>query len=322
MNATQEFRTVRRGFDPAQVEEHLTRITKLHTQAVDDAADKTVQIAQLEAELDQLRGRVEELQDQLAAAPTPATLDYSELGPRISQMLQLAEDEAAEIRATATAEADQLAEQTRQSAEQQRADADLYAQETRSRAEAEATRIIESARTESDDLLDHADREASARRREAEALYEQQRAAAAAAAADFEATLVARRESATEEFAAQMSAQEKSLEAAREELATAEAEAVRVREEAGTAARNELARAEQEAREVLDSARNHAERVRRDSERELAALASRRDAITDQLTNVRQMLATLGGSGALAALSEAVAEEPVAEEPATGSEDA
>jgi len=46
----------------------------------------------------------------------------------------------------------------------------------------------------------------------------------------------------------------------------------------------------------LDPPGAAAELVKRESERELSALAARRDSITEQLANVRQMLSTLGGS--------------------------
>jgi len=39
-----------------------------------------------------------------------------------------------------------------------------------------------------------------------------------------------------------------------------------------------------------------ADRIRSESDRELAAATQRRDAINAQLTNVRQMLATLSGT--------------------------
>ena len=67
---------------------------------------------------------------------------------------------------------------------------------------------------------------------------------------------------------------------------------------------------------MLESARASAERVKRESERELAALAARRDSITEQLANVRTMLATLGenslsmGAPAVAAQLEAAAVLP------------
>jgi len=76
-----------------------------------------------------------------------------------------------------------------------------------------------------------------------------------------------------------------------------------------------LAAAQRESAELLAEARAQADRTRRESERELASLSKRRDAITDQLRNVREMLSTLTG-GAVAADSEpAPAKEP-AKEPA------
>ncbi|MFZ0528912.1 MAG: hypothetical protein WAL91_00070, partial [Propionicimonas sp.] len=56
-----------------------------------------------------------------------------------------------------------------------------------------------------------------------------------------------------------------------------------------------LKAARDEAGQHVDAARLAAEKIRRESERELQAATARRDAITAQLTNVRQMLATLGG---------------------------
>ena len=145
-------------------------------------------------------------------------------------------------------------------------------------------------------MLDHADREASARRREAEAVFEQQRAAAGAAAAEFEATLAERRERATAEFATQMANHERALAVANDKLTEAQTEAARVLEEAHASAEEERERAASEAKSRLENARIAAERVKRESERELSALAARRDSITEQLANVRQMLSTLGGS--------------------------
>ncbi|HBX79892.1 MAG TPA: cellulose-binding protein, partial [Propionibacteriaceae bacterium] len=65
----------------------------------------------------------------------------------------------------------------------------------------------------------------------------------------------------------------------------------------------------EEAASLVEQARATADRIRRDSERELAAATSRRDAITAQLTNVRQMLGTLGGGAAAVQLAEAPVEK-------------
>jgi len=120
--------------------------------------------------------------------------------------------------------------------------------------------------------------------------------AAGAAAAEFEATLAERRERATAEFATQMANHERALAVANDKLTEAQTEAARVLEEAHASAEEERERAASEAKSRLENARIAAERVKRESERELSALAARRDSITEQLANVRQMLSTLGGS--------------------------
>ena len=58
--------------------------------------------------------------------------------------------------------------------------------------------------------------------------------------------------------------------------------------------------------------RAQADRTRRESERELASLSKRRDAITDQLRNVREMLSTLTGGAVATEPEPAAAEEPEA----------
>lgn len=57
-----------------------------------------------------------------------------------------------------------------------------------------------------------------------------------------------------------------------------------------------LAEAEERSTTMVADARATADRVRAESERELAAAAQRRDSINAQLSNVRQMLATLSGT--------------------------
>ena len=54
--------------------------------------------------------------------------------------------------------------------------------------------------------------------------------------------------------------------------------------------------ARESAAQIISEAKATAERIRSDSERELAAATQRRDSINSQLANVRQMLATLTGT--------------------------
>lgn len=321
------FNTVRRGYDPAQVDEALRRARQTHTGALQEAAEKTVEVTRLTAELeaartttDDLLARTRELEEHVAALETASTtpLTYADLGPRISSILTLAEEEAQEVLETARMEAEILVSDATSESERLRRSADNYSTETRDRADMEVTRALEKARREADDVLDHAEREASARRREAEAVYEEQRAQAAAAAAEFEKTLASRRDKAATEFSAQMANHERALMASSEKLTSTEEEAALLLRNARSDAEAERERANSEASQLLDNARIHAERVRRDSERELNALASRRDSITEQLTNVRQMLATLGGGAAAALAGVETVESPEPVEEASG----
>ncbi len=294
------FRTVMRGYEPGEVDRAIAELRKALDQSRAEGGDNSValtklrsQVAQLEEQANAYRLRLatlEQEQKDFTAVPS-----YADLGARIGKMLKLAEDEAKELVAKAQAEAEKLVTEAQAAADATRTAADRYSADITSKTDAESTHILEAAKRQSDEILDYADREAMARREEAEAVYEHQRARAAAAAADFEKTLAERRDRAAEEFAAQMQVNEQAIVRAQERQAALDAEADRTLAEAKTQADLHLKGAREEAGHHVDSARLTAEKIRRESERELQAATARRDAITAQLTNVRQMLATLGG---------------------------
>jgi hypothetical protein len=123
------------------------------------------------------------------------------------------------------------------------------------------------------------------------------RTQAATAAVEFETTLAASRDASTLEFAAEATAAE-------QQLATIwpQSEQTRVgteQSQQGAASRSEqqLEQAMSQAHMLVAEAKSRAERIRGDSERELAAV-TQRDSINAQLSNVRQMLAALGGVAA------------------------
>ncbi len=292
------FRTVMRGYDTSQVDRAVADLRRALDAARAESAERSVQATKLQATLDDLTGRVasyqarvRELEDERKHTPPPS---FAELGERIGSMLTLAQQEAEEMRDRARAEADTVLTESRDAAGRHTDGAHRQAADLTSKAQADATALVEGARRQADEILDQADREATARREEAEAVYEHQRARAAAAAADFEKTLADRRDKAAADFAAQMQANEQVLARAEERLAAFEAEADRLRQESRDQAESLLRSARDEASALVEQARGNAERVRRESQRELSAATARRDAITAQLHNVRQMLATLG----------------------------
>src|SRR5699024_721468 len=103
---------------------------------------------------------------------------------------------------------------------------------------------------------------------------------------------------------AQMAQQDQALAAAQERTDLLVREAEEDHRAKAAEANRLLENARTEAAALVTSAKEQAERVRRESERELAAATARRDSITAQLSNVRNMLATLGGGAALGSLGD------------------
>lgn len=306
-----QFRSVLRGYDPAQVERHLSELTKAATTARNEATDHTTVVTRLEAVRDQLRREVEEhaerasaLEDAQTKAGNPT---YAALGERIGSILTLADKEARELRTRAAAEAANQQELAKQNALATRRDADHYARQTREAADAEAARALDDARRQADSTLENADRQATVRREETEALFELARARSATEAVEFESTLAARKEASSTQFAAEVAAAEHQLAALRLQAEESRAESEQARQEAAARSAQELEQAKAHAGKLVAEAKVKADHIRSDSERELAAATQRRDSINVQLSRVRQMIATLGGAP--------IVEEPEPAEP-------
>jgi cell division septum initiation protein DivIVA len=277
------FKTVMRGYDPADVDRRIEELTTA--------------VNVLTQQRDGLAGRVQELHDAASSPAEPPS--YEHLGERVGKILSLAETEASELRDRAREAAEAHTTSVHHSATQVRDEADQHAARVRSEAEAAAARIEEEARKAADDHRDSAERDASVRLQEAEAVYEEQRARAAKAAADFETTLAGRRKAAEDEFTQKMADSQARLDEASELAERTRTDAEHTRAEASREATRLVDEARQEATRIVNDAKANAERVRADSERELNAASQRRDSINAQLSNVRQMLATLTGTAAM-----------------------
>ena len=140
MSDTTSFRSVLRGYDPAQVDQWRAETASALEQARTEAAERTVEVSELRAALGRAQeehasasSSLEALKEEQrkAAAPT-----YSDLGERIGSILTLADEEASDIRAQAHTDAQTLAGTTKLEADKLRTDADAYAKEVRARAEA------------------------------------------------------------------------------------------------------------------------------------------------------------------------------------------
>ena len=332
MNPSPEFPTAFRGYEPTVVDQH---VAALHQQlqaaraaaenALQEAAAHSVELTKakqthdsLRAELDAHARTIAELESAGARAANPT---FADLGERVGSILSLADEEATHLRSTAADEVAALRSEADQSAARLRAEAERYAEEVRTKADVDVSAMLTQARAEADSFIDDAAREAAARREEAEAYFEKQRAKAAAAAADFERTLGERREKAAEEFNDQMAKQDAALAAVQERAEQLAREAEADHQARAAEAASALEAAKLEASALVAGAKEQAERIRRDSDRELTAATARRDSITAQLSNVRNMLATLGGGApgadplaAIPSFDEEPAEAPAVED--------
>jgi len=329
-NSNVNFRRVLHGYDPAQVDQHVNQLSQESAVVWQEAAERTLQVNKLEAANDQLKGEVkriaqrahalEELQME-AAAPT-----YEGLGERIISILTLAGEEAIELRTRAQADAVSQHALAYESALATRQDADDYAMVTRNATDDEAAQILEDTRQHADSLLNDAkdqgngflndarqhadsllndadrqamgrqdaDRQAMARREEAEAVYERARASSATAAIDFETTLAARRDTSTLDFAAQVTTAEQQLAAVRVRSEQIRHDSEQAQQVAAAKSAQQLDQAMAQAQTLVAEARTKAERIRENSEHELAGATERRDHINAQLSIVRRDLASLG----------------------------
>lgn len=179
------------GYDPRQVEQYLDQVEVALNDAEDRHAEDGRRIAALEQQVEELTGRVGEAERRASGRPEPAAL----VGERLRKMLELAEEEAASIRAAARQEADAL---LRAAAEQATADT---AERTKSLEKRE--REVETAQREAEQARLEAQKDAEQVRaraaREAERELEQARARAEALRADAERDAVKQLETARED---------------------------------------------------------------------------------------------------------------------------
>ena len=284
------------------MDQHVHQLGTATAAARQEAAERTIEVTKLETAAGQLRSEVERhvqrartLEEEKLKASAPT---FTTLGERIGSILTLADQEANEMRTRAQADAANHHALADESALATRPDADHYSTQMRSAAEAEAARFMENAKRQADSILDDADREAVARRGEDEAVYERARAKAATAAVDFGTILAARRDASALEFAAEATAAEQQLTTIRLQSEQTRIETEQSQQEAASRSEQQLEQAMNQAHTLVAEAKSKAERIRGDSERELAAATQRRDSINAQLSNVRQMLAALGGVAA------------------------
>ncbi|EGD53460.1 hypothetical protein SCNU_18973 [Gordonia neofelifaecis NRRL B-59395] len=172
-----------RGYDRDQVTDHLRRLdAELRMMAADrDAAHANSD--ELQGHLDEARHRIRDLQDEVNTLSVPPTT-VAGMTDRVSRMLQLATDEASEVRANARDEADETVSVARQEADDIRASAAAAATRTKELAQEHADSIITDAEKRAAEIDEAAQKRAEESKKEQEDARKRAQEIIAAAEAD------------------------------------------------------------------------------------------------------------------------------------------
>jgi hypothetical protein len=275
----------RRGYRPDQVEDHAAGLFR-ETEA---ARAEIARLTALEQELTAEAARLAET----VAALAPQT--YESLGERARGLLSLVEEEAAEVRLVASADADvrtrvaheaatALRDGTRAAADALRAGAEesADAREAAARTEADETRAA--ARQDAADVRDGALAAFDATRQRAETLLADQSEDQSARLDSLERDLTAAADAATARENADEAAAESRLAEARQTFADAQDAARRTQEDA-----------ESTAADALAGARARADGIAEDAARVVAGHEETRTEMRARMEHVRASLATLTG---------------------------
>jgi len=144
-----QFATVRRGFDPDQVQEYLNQVAiqveTLETELRDERLGSSARAAE-----GAVKQAPKTASGQAGAPPAPVPADvYEQFSKRFATVLQTADAEAQRVVASAKAEAKKLIEESRAEADRIRLDAQANAEEARTKSAAELDR----ARVEADRVI-------------------------------------------------------------------------------------------------------------------------------------------------------------------------
>ena len=279
--AQHSFDVVLRGYDRSQVADTIERLEADFRIALADRDAAAARSADLASQLSALHGEIEQLRRKAATANAPTFENISE---RIQHMLQLAEEEAAEIRRAAEPDAMAVREQT---AAEERALLERHAA-----GQAEVERMLAEARQTAEQIA-----------QKAQIRADELVAKAQERVARLDAESQARRAKVEEDF-------DIAQRARRAEAARAEEERERVSTQA--------------ARQRVSAAEQHATALVAEAEAKAEAIRDVRDELTGRLVQARQLLDSLPDLGdrpqQSAAMPAASQPAPSAPAPATARE--
>jgi cell division septum initiation protein DivIVA len=252
--AQHSFDVVMRGYDKHQVAETIERLEADFRIALADRDAANARSSDMAGQLSAMHAEIEQLRRKAATASAPTFENISE---RIQHMLQLAEEEAGEIRRIAEADAQAVREQT--------AAEERNMLERHAAGQAEVERMLAEARQNAEQIA-----------QKAQIRADELVAKAQERVARLDAESQARRAKVEEDF--DIAQRAKRAEAARQE---------EERERVST----------QAARQRVTAAEQHAAQLVADAEARAAAIRDVRDELTSRLHQARQLLSTLPDLG-------------------------
>ncbi|MEZ0091249.1 hypothetical protein [Streptacidiphilus sp. EB129] len=288
------FSVTRRGYDPAQVERLLARLTRDR----DEAWQRLSGLGDRMRALEQRLIDAAEAASAARAAEEAAPPTFAELGERAARIVDLATAEAEQLRVDAGQWIDALDARTRAEAQQLRADAEHAAVQLCDAADEAHRRELERARAQSEAERGAADRDARSLREQADAYAGDVRARAEQAERAASAWLTEQLRAADQEQAeaeARWTAWEAEVGAGAQRK---QVEAERHRRAMQAKADEMDAEAATRAERIVEDARREAERIAEAAARDQAAHAERRDALQAHLDHIRTTLTTLTGAPA------------------------
>lgn len=257
-----QFAIVRRGYAPPEVEARIASLERDLRAALGEQGAADRMIGDLQAQLTAAQAQVADLQQDLDRQ-TSQPLTMSALSSRMQRLLEIAEEEAAEVRAAGDRYSNEVRNRANTDATRIRQDVEVETQQLRREAEADVARMradleAEVSRTRAELEEDRAEVD-----RTRTAVYEQAKRLMAEAHTDAERTIAearAQAEHLSTTAAADRAKQEEDYELAIESRRRQSHRAIVEAEESSRAdAKHRVEQATMHARTIVDSANAHAE---------------------------------------------------------------
>src|ERR687892_1663460 len=315
---TPDFTIVLRGYERTQVDMFIERLQARIDELTTTAAKAKTGTTDARDRINELERKVAEQAKQLEERAQPT---LSGLGTRVEQLLRLAEEQAKEHRGESKREAEKLIAAAHLESKEVVEKARAVATAVKTAAEREAKATRDTAERETNELRNVASREAEEKRAAASKLLTKAKEKREAELQALELELAERRERVereeSERHETAVAATQKLVGEAEQRAKTAddrareteeatvarrresEAQASEIIDKAKAFAERTVADAKSDAEQLVFDAKTHAEVTKQTAEREVAGLTRQRDAVTNQLTQLREMLSGLAGVGAL-----------------------